>query len=164
MGVQASANALVCLKDLIGDTTIRTKGVDHEGSVKASDSGTKDADSEFRAPFWSLRGRVLVRNGRNIGIRWRLVSGVEPRVDSSRYIDTGELCSAESSFGKETERTSYAGVLQLLVDLLLVFPLRLFQYFLRIERADKVYVVGTRGRRGKYVGAHDARESSRMRG
>ena len=48
MGVQASANAFICFKNLIGDTTLRIKGVDNEGGVKAGDSSAKDPDNRGR--------------------------------------------------------------------------------------------------------------------
>jgi hypothetical protein len=112
MGVQASANAFVCFKDLIGDTTFRTKGVDHEGGVEASDSSAEDPDGEFLTRFRSFRGHFSVKNSHIIDIRWRLVRVFEPRVDSSRYINTGELGGAQSICGKEAKRPSDAGFSQ----------------------------------------------------
>ena len=118
MGVQASTNAFVCFKDLLGGTTPRIKAVDHESGVKAGDSSTKDLDSEFLTTFWSFRGRPSVGNGLNTDIRRRLVSVLEPRVDSSRYIYTSGLCGAKSSHEQETKRSPDAGFLQLLVYML----------------------------------------------
>ena len=67
--IYASTNAFACFKDLLGDTTPRTKGVAHGNGVKAGDSSATDPNSEFFTPFWSFRGRSSVGNGLNIDIR-----------------------------------------------------------------------------------------------
>ena len=109
MGVQASTNAFACFKDLLGDATPRTKGVDHEIGVKGGDSSAKDPDSGFLTTFWSFRGRPSVGNGLNTDIRWCLVGVLEPRVDSSRYIYTSELCGAQSSPEKRSKNPPTRG-------------------------------------------------------
>jgi hypothetical protein len=97
MCVQASAESFVCFNDLIGNATIRTKGVDHECGVETGHSGTKDPDGEVLLPWWTFRGLVLVKNSFDVDIRRRLLGVVEPRVDSRRYIYPGELGCAQVS-------------------------------------------------------------------
>ena len=156
MGVQASTNPFVCLKDLLGDTTPRIKGVDHESGVKGGDSSTKDLDSEFLTTFWSFRGRPSVGNGLNTDIRW-VLSAYSSQGSTVAGISIPANSVARRVARKRDQKTLRRGVYPTTCASASRSSSVTVLAFLRIKRTGEVYAVGTRGSSVEFLNAHDSR-------